>query len=225
MSNCVKDISHEEAFEFLNEEERGILEKNKTRVRYSKSEVIIKQGSLANSVLFVREGLTQVYVEKTTKKVIISIKGRKNFLGLSSIFQDDNVYQYSATALDECDIDIYHRKSFYKILETNIKFSNEILRYVNHNQSKIFNRFLCLVEKNARGKVADMILCLANNIYGCLNFEIHLTRREMAEFAGLSMENTVRILKEFERDNLIKIKGKNFQVVDVDKLELISEYG
>ncbi len=225
MPYCIKDISHTGAFRLLSEEEENILNRNKTHLKYSKGEVILKQGTLANSILYVQKGLSKLFVEGTQKKVIVTIKRDDNFLGLSSIYHVDKTYQYSATALEECEIDVYDKESFKTVLSQNIGFSNEIIRYLNHSTAKIYSRFLCVTEKNARGKVADMILCFANNIFGCNKFTIPLSRQELAEFAGLSMENTIRILKEFESDNIIKLKGKNFNIRNLEVLERISDYG
>lgn len=225
MSNCIKDITHNSAFDLLSLEEKAILDNNKTNINYSKGEVILKQGTLANSILYVNSGLSKLFVEGTQKKIILTIKRDHNFLGLSSIYHKDKTYQYSATALEDCKLDLYDKESFKKVLNMNINFANEIIRFINHNTAKIYARFLCVTEKNARGKVADMILCLSNNIFGCLEFTIPLSRQELAEFAGLSMENTIRILKEFEGDKLIKLQGKNFNIIEKSKLERISEFG
>ena len=225
MSNCIKDISHEPAFYMLTESEKNILNENKISVKYDKSEVIIKQGTFVNNILFVKKGLSKLYIEGTQKKIILTIKRESNFLGLSSLYYDKKTYLYSATALEKCEIDLYEKQSFKQVLSQNVDFSNEIIRYINHNTAKIYGRFLCVTEKNARGKVADMILCFANNIFGCNDFKIPMSRQDLAEFAGLSMENTIRILKEFESDKLIELKGKEFKILRKDILERISEYG
>lgn len=225
MSNCIKDLSHSTAFELLSSEEREILEKKKVTIKYEKGEAIIKQGTLANSMLFINKGMSKLFVEGTQKKVIITIKAENSFLGLSSIYQKYQTHQYSVTALEHNEISVYDKDDFKKVMNLNIAFANEIVMYLNHVTSKIYARFLCVAEKNARGKVADMILCMANNLFGCLSFTIPLSRQELAEFAGLSMENTIRILKEFESDNLIKLKNKTFEIIEKEKLERISKFG
>ena len=135
------------------------------------------------------------------------------------------MYLYSAQAIEDCEIDFYDKISFKKVVSQNVDFANEIIKYLNHNSVKIYGRISCLAEKNARGKVADMLLCFASNLFGCYEFYCPLSRTDLAEFADLSMENTIRILKEFERDEYIKLDGKNMSIVNIEALEKIRMFG
>jgi len=225
MSNCIKDISHIEAFDLLSQEDLQILEDNKTSIKYDKGEVIFKQGTPANSILFVKKGISKLFIEGSQKKIILTIKRDNNFLGISSLYTKDKTYQFTATALEKCKIHLYDKLAFKEVLNGNAAFSNEIIKFINHNTARIYARLLCVTEKNSRGKVADMILCLSNNIFGCLSFTIPLSRQELAEFAGLSMENTIRILKEFENDKIITLNGKKFDILNKEMLVRISEFG
>ncbi|HHH55266.1 MAG TPA: Crp/Fnr family transcriptional regulator [Bacteroidetes bacterium] len=225
MSNCIKDISHEPAFSMLTQTEENILKRNSTVLQYKRGETIIKQGTFANNMLYIKKGLAKLFIEGSQKRIILTIKMPDNFLGLSSLFYEKKTYLYTATCLEECEIELFDKMAFKHVLAQNVDFANEIIKFLNHNSARIYSRLLCVTEKNARGKVADMILCLANNIFGCFEFTIPLSRQELAEFAGLSMENTIRILKEFENDNLIELKGKDFKILNAETLERISEYG
>ncbi len=225
MSDCLKDMQHQTAFELLSDDEKNILEENKTTISYKKNEIILKQGTIANTILYSKSGLFKLHIEGTKKDIILAIKKDKAFLGLSSLYYINKTYLYSVTALKNCEVDIYDKESFKSVLSKNANFSNEIVKYINHNSARIFNRFLCVAEKNARGKVADMLLCFANNIYESLEYTLAMTRQELADFVGLSMENTIRILKEFEVDKLIKMNGKNIEITNKDVLEKISDFG
>ena len=56
-------------------------------------------------------------------------------------------------------------------------------------------------------------------------FELHLTRKELAELAGMSTESVIRILKKFQEDNLVTITGKTFEISDPDGLQRICDLG
>ena len=62
--------------------------------------------------------------------------------------------------LEDCEIDFYDKESFKEVMQKNAIFTNEIVKYLNHNSVKIYGRIACLAEKNARGKVADMFCAL-----------------------------------------------------------------
>lgn len=48
-----------------------------------------------------------------------------------------------------------------------------------------------------------------------------LSRREIADFAGVSVESGVKLLKSFERDGLIKLYEKEISIVNRQSLEEI----
>jgi len=52
-----------------------------------------------------------------------------------------------------------------------------------------------------------------------------LSRKELAEFAGISMESGVKLLKSFEKDGLIELNEKDIRILNRDKLVEISRRG
>ena len=225
MYDCLSDIEHNQAFDLLSENELEILNKKKTTVFYKKGDTIIKQGTLANTVVFSKTGSFKLIMEGDQKSIILTLKGRKVFLGLSSLYFINNIHLYSVIALEDCEVDIFDTQSFKQVLEQNVAFSNQIIKFLNHNSARIYKRFINMTEKNARGKVSNMLLCFANSLYCSMDFLLTLTRQELGDYLGLSMENVIRILKEFEADNLIQINGKKIRVIDVEALEKICNYG
>jgi CRP/FNR family transcriptional regulator len=225
MQDCLSDIQHQHAFDLLNESEFEILNKNKATVHYKKNDIILKQGTIANNIVFSKNGLYKLHIEGDQKNVILTLKGSQVFLGLSCLFYVNNTYLYTVTAIEDCEVDIYDAHSFKTVLNQNISFSNEIIKFLNHNSARIFKRFINMAEKNARGKVANMLICFANSLYNSDEFHLTLSRQELAEYLSLSMENIIRILKEFETDNLIEVRGKDIKIKDKEVLQKICNYG
>ena len=57
------------------------------------------------------------------------------------------------------------------------------------------------------------------------NFELPLSRKDLAELSGLSSETVIRILKVFSEEKLIKLTKKNFEVLNYEELNKISVTG
>ncbi|HBL17044.1 MAG TPA: hypothetical protein DD417_09945 [Elusimicrobia bacterium] len=51
-----------------------------------------------------------------------------------------------------------------------------------------------------------------------------LKRKELAEMAGLTIETTVRLLKDFETRKLIRKKDKDIILLDAEKLKQMSTH-
>jgi len=223
--DCLKDIKHGHAFNLLSESDATILDKNKKTVFYKKNDIILKQGTLANSIVFSKTGFFKLGMEGNQKNIILILKGSQTFLGLSSLFCEEKVYLYTVTATEDCEVDIYDNASFKEVLNRNVAFSNEIIKFLNHNSSRIFKRFMNMMEKNSRGKVAFMLVCMANSVYFNNEYTMSLSRQDMADFLGLSMENVIRIIKELENDGLIEVNGKSIKLVNIDTLHKVCEFG
>ena len=56
-------------------------------------------------------------------------------------------------------------------------------------------------------------------------FTIPLTQAELANLVDTSRESVSRVLTEFDKDEIIKIKGKQIEIVNKKSLKLISQNG
>ena len=54
---------------------------------------------------------------------------------------------------------------------------------------------------------------------------IEKTRKEIADYIGMSTANVIRTMSDFKREGIIKTFGKTIEIVDINKLEIISKRG
>ena len=82
-----------------------------------------------------------------------------------------------------------------------------------------------MTHRQSYGRLADLLLCLSGNIFKSKIFLLDLTRKELAELAGMSTENVIRILKQFQKDELISLDGKTFEIINSEALRKICSIG
>ncbi len=75
------------------------------------------------------------------------------------------------------------------------------------------------------GRLADTLIYLYNQNLQEEKIFSYLSRKDIAEFAGLSTESTVRLLTEFKNDSIIDIIGKETKLLNPDLLKEISRQG
>ena len=75
------------------------------------------------------------------------------------------------------------------------------------------------------GRLADAILHLSREVYKSESFELKLSRKDIADFTGMSTESAIRILKEFHNDKIIDLDGKKLKINSFQILEKLSEIG
>ncbi|WP_346858343.1 Crp/Fnr family transcriptional regulator [uncultured Draconibacterium sp.] len=201
------------------------LNEHKTRVEYVKGENIFKQGAFAPYVIYVVKGLVKVYLQTGfDKQINISISKPGDFLAFSSVF-GETVHTYSTQAITNAEICMIEKESLKQILIDNPQFALEITsrnyRYEKHLLEIIKN----VSYKQMRGKLASSLLYLSKNDFQKANIFQLLTRQDLADFASISTESAIKFLKEFEKEGILKLKGKAIEVKDVQKLESISKNG
>ncbi len=223
--SCIVNSTHFDCFEHLTKEEAELLETNKRDVKFKKGEMIAKQGSFASHVVFLKEGLVKVYLEGNQKDLILKIVPDNHFLSLSSVFDGNNTFIYSVSTYMDSTATLISIDIFKQLVRNNAKFAHQIINVLNTNTAQIYGRFYCLSRKQSHGRVADIILCLSENVFNTKKFKLNISRNDLADLTGLSSESVNRIFKEFKEDKLIDIDGKSISVLDFDKLQEISTYG
>ncbi len=224
-TNCLDCTKNSKCFKQLIPSELEFINQNKTQILYREGENICKQGAFASYVLYISDGLVRLYLENPNNKNInLKILKTSEFIGLSSIY-GDNIYNYSTVALKDSVICLIEKDSFRKLLTDNGHFASEIIKWYCENENQLFNKIKSLGSKQMHGRLADALLYLCNQ--DLLNEEIfsHLSRKDIAGFAGLSTESTVRLLTKLKNENIIEIKGKKIKILNLDLLKDISRRG
>ena len=104
-------------------------------------------------------------------------------------------------------------------------FAMGLLTKISKINDKIINQTLDIRQKNLIGRVAFVLLYFTKEIYNTRVFDLPVSRQEIADYIGMSTANVIRTLSDFKKEGIIKIFGKTIEVVDVNKLEILSKRG
>lgn len=223
--SCIIENQNNSCFDALSEEEKKRLFSNQISITYKKGENITKQGSYASHVIFLDEGLVKVYLEGNPKDLILKIIPSEHLIGLPSIYDGNNTFLYSATAYIDSKVRLIDIEFFKSLIRSNAEFASSIINILNENTAQIYGRFYCLTNKQSHGRVADILLCLSQRIFKNSEFQLAFTRGDLADLTGLSTESVIRLLKDFASEKIIEVKGKNFKILNFDRLKKISITG
>lgn len=225
ISACTISSRQCRCFEKLTSEEMKILNENSVVITYKKKEIICKQGSFVSHVMYVEKGLVKVFLDNGSNSLVLKMIPEGNLLGLSSLSEDHNTYQYSAMAYIDTEIRQINISTFRQLLKQNADFSKEVIDIFSANSVQVYGRFFCLTHKQAYGRLADILLCLSERIFKQSEFHLPLSRKDLAELSGMSSETVIRMLKKFNDDGLIRMEGKNLHILDFERLQRISDTG
>lgn len=205
--------------------EKSFLEHKKKQLLYSKGENIFKQGAFAHHVIYVLSGLIKVYIQTGyNKQVNIRIAKAGEFLAFSSVFGED-VYTYSTVALKDSMVCMIDKEGLRELLKKNNEFSMQITATNYKIEKHLYEVITSMSFNQMRGKIASSLLYLSTDEFIEEGIFQHLTRQDIADFATISTESSIKFLKEFEKDKIIKLSGKDIFILDKDRLEDIAKKG
>lgn len=223
--SCIVESEHSDCFAHLTAEEKDLLDKNTINIEFKKGEIIAKQGSFASHIIYLKRGLAKIYISGNNKDLILKITPEKRFIGLSSVFDGNNTFIYSASTYTDSEASLIDVNFFKSLIRKNSGFASSIISIQNENAAQVYTRFYSLTRKQSSGLVADLILCLANRVFKSNKFCLPISRSDLADLTGLSIESVLRILKELKEEGIIETQGKHIEIMKPDKLNKISLFG
>jgi CRP-like cAMP-binding protein len=210
-------------FENVNTSEIETICGRKTEREYRKGDIIIREGEPINDFIYLKTGLVKLSRRTNhASEQIICFALPLDFVSLLSIFSEKH-YNYSVTALEDsvtCNIMISEVK---QIAIQNGRFALSLIEKVNKASDKIVLDLLQIRQKRLFGRIAFILLYFSNNIYHSSIFDLPVSRKEIAEYIGMTVENVIRTLSSLRKDGIIKISGPTIEIVDKERLERIEE--
>lgn len=224
--SCAVCGSKSYCFEQLSILELELTDAHRVELKYKKGEHIAKQGSFVTHVLYLQKGLIKIYIETEQENdIILNIFRGGDLIGLPNLFTNAPL-QFSVAAIEDSVICAIDKSVIENLILQNGLFAKAIIQNLNTCTLFHYRRLISASQKQLNGRMADALLHLANSVYNSDQFTLSLTRKELAELAGMSMMSAVRTLKDFAQNNIIAEESNNiFRILDKTKLESYSKYG
>lgn len=205
-------------FAYLDDTSIEELCENKDMQLFHKGEVINHEGEKISTFKCFQGGLVKLYRRTTTgEEQVITISRPFEFVSNMSIFSEDR-YQDSVV----CTVTLDFIKSLFL---KNGSFAMGLLTKISMINDKIINQTLDIRQKNLVGRVAYVLLYFTNEIYKSRVFDLPVSRKEIADYIGMSTANVIRTLSYFKKEGIIRVFGKTIEIVELEKLEVILKRG
>ena len=211
--------------ENLDEKHMDLMCSGKVEKEFSAGETIIKEGTRVQDFTYLKTGLVKLFrSDQSGKEQIITIAKPLDYVSLLSVFSNDR-YNYSVSALEDsvtCNLKMSDVKS---LINENGNLALNLLGKMSRVADTIILDSLEIRKKHLRGRVAYLLIYFSKTVFYADEFELPLTRKEMAEYVGMTTENVIRTLSEFRKDGILKIYGKTIHIANMESLQSIAEFG
>jgi CRP/FNR family transcriptional regulator len=225
LRSCAECIDKSPVFKLMTSKEIEQIEVTRTEVVFRPDEIIYKQGTKATQIVTITEGLAKIYIEGfDNKDLIIDLIKPITLISGPGIYTD-STHHFSLKAIEKTQCCFYSVDVFKEIAKNNSKISNAIIELISQHAISYLDKFIFLTQKQAVGKVAEILLLLYKKIY-CINpMNLTVSYQDIAEMTSLTKDTVIRVLRNFTLEKVIEMEDTHIKIIDFDKLKVFSEMG
>lgn len=199
--------------------------KFKEEQSFFKGEMINKEGERIIYFKYLKSGLIKLSRQAVNgDEQVITITRPFEFVSNLSVFSGET-YKYSVSALEDSVVCAVKLDYIKELFSKNGKFAMDLLTKMSILNDKIITQTLDMRQKNLVGRIAYVLIYLSKDIFNSRIFDLPVSRKEIADYIGMSPANVIRTLSDFKKEGIIKTFGKTIEIVDPEKLNLISRMG
>ena len=142
-----------------------------------------------------------------------------DFIGYLGLLEEQ-AYRESAVALEDSEVCIIPKEDFFSLLHNNREVANKFIKILSDNLADKEERLLQLAYNSVRKRVAEALLLVEKQYQQDTgkNFQVTISREDLANLVGASKETVIRTLSDFKDERLISIEGGKITIINSDKL-------
>lgn len=182
-----------------------------------KGETFIVEGESARDFFNVTRGTVKLYkLLHDGRQQVTGFAGIGHFLGLAV----SDTYAFSAEAIEPVQLCRFSRPKLREVLHDFPALEQRLLETACNELVAAQEQMLLLGRKTARERVATFLVARCHNSLPCTQPAEHvalpMTRGEIADYLGLTIETVSRTLSRFKADKRIATPSNN-EVVILDR--------
>ena len=120
-------------------------------------------------------------------------------------FEPDDEHHFSAEAVTDSIILAVKRSAIMELAARDAYFAHQLWAVMSREYQRAQNHIVILGCMSARQRVASFLLFMAQHSSGDNEIELSMTRRDIADYLGLTIETVSRTISQFQNDDLIAV--------------------
>ncbi len=210
-------------FSELNDETLQKIEKVGTKKLFQKNDVVLMEDEVGTALFIIVTGKVKVSRTSTDgREVILTILSESDFFGEMAIL-DGQTRSATVIAIEDSELFIIQRSDFLELLKEFPEVSISLLQELTKRLRATDVKIKALSLKDAEGKVATVILQLADDVgkikHGKVEIEKLPLQQDLANMAGTSRETISRTLHSFAKKGLVELDGNKLRITDYEKFK------
>lgn len=204
----------------LETSELASLDALSQRVIFNPRATILTQDEPAISVFNLTKGVARLYkLLQDGRRQIVGFALPGDFLGLAMAKQNG----FSADAVDSVEACRFSRDEFAEFLHSHPHLLQRLHEFTSHELSIAQDQMVLLGRRTAEEKVAAFLIGFRDRWSRINQAHLHIplpmSRQDIGDFLGLTVETVSRMMTKLARDKVIVIVPDGVRILDEKKLE------
>ena len=193
---------------------------------YEPRQTIFYEGKPCHGLYILCRGKAKlVQTSWSGQQQILKIVTSGEVLEKNALFTESH-HTATCETLEPCQVGFLARDRLDELLQSRPVIALKFLRAMSKELQIAYQKLMAATYQSARERMAATLLQLGKrhgvpSPHGLL-ITVSLTREELAEMAGISVETAVRLLTKLKEEQLIAANGKAITLLDIDRLSRIS---
>lgn len=185
-----------------------------------RGEVLFRQGGFPKSAIWLTSGKAKIFQEKKSgQRYTLYIYSDGDLIGYRQLIAEET-NPVSCVLLEDASYILIPAEVFRGLLLSSPFFARNVLSALASEFSVWMNRMTVFNTFSVRHRLVLALLILHEQyrISGSPPGIITMTRTELAEYVGATLETVVRILNILKNDHLVQIQGRRILLKDTESL-------
>ena len=188
---------------------------------HMKGQVIFSQGDEANGFYVVASGKIKIYkLSPDGKERILHIVQSGGSFAEAAIF-GDGCYPAFAEPLNKSLLIFFPKREFLNLLHRHSQISINMIGGLSRFLRQFATQIEDLTFKDVPGRLARYLLDLGGDEHKIV--ELPIAKSQLASNLGTVSETLSRTFRKLSDEAIINVKGKQIEILDVDRLVDLSE--
>lgn len=179
---------------------------------FGRNSIIVSEGDDTGSLYILLAGRAKVFVaDEDGREVQLNQIGAGEYFG--EVTLDGGPRSASVMALEECRCALVKRAELTAFIERNPEFALHLVRKLAHRVRALTQSVRSLALMDVYGRVARLLLELAEERDGGLVVQEALTHKDIASRVGCSREMISRIFSDLTDGGYVRKEGRRLVIV------------
>jgi len=193
---------------------------------YHRGDFLWHEGDESDSLTLIVKGRVKIVREAAQGDVILEIFGEGEPVGSIAVY-NYMPYPASAIALEDVSVLALPRRDYFELLDRQPEFARGIIRELTRLTVALTRKLAEARGQRVEVRVAQLFLALGDRmgkpVDGGVEVPLQLSRQEIADLVGTTVESAIRIMSRWGRENMIVTREKSFFVPSRERLAAVIE--